>query len=76
LSHFLLSVREQRERNFVFVGELLLRLWRVGGYSKYNRAGFLEFLVVVTKLGRFDRSTRRICLRIEIKDYGLSLQFL
>jgi hypothetical protein len=36
----------------------------------------LELFVVVTKLGRFNRSTGRVGLGVEIEDYGFALEIL
>lgn len=76
LGDFLFGIGEQCEVQFVFVREFLLRFGFIRRDAQYDCAGFLELLVVVTKLGRFNRSTGRIGLGKEIEDHGFALEIL
>ena len=65
LDHLVRRIAEQREIEFVFVAEVLKSLHRVGADSENGDTECVEFLFCVTKLGRFDCSTRGVCFREE-----------
>ena len=63
----LVGIGEERERDFKLLLEFLECGGLIGGDADDRRAGLLELLVCVAKLGRLDVSTRRVCLREEIQ---------
>ena len=60
LNHLVRGIAEQREIEFVLVAEVLQGLHRVGAGSENRDTELIELLFCVTKLGRFDRSTRGV----------------
>jgi hypothetical protein len=48
----------------------------IGAHAQDDHTKLIEFLLCVTKLGRFDRSTRSVCLGIEIKQNALALKII
>jgi hypothetical protein len=60
LNHLARGIAEEREIEFVLVAEVLQGLHRVGAGSEDGDAELIELLFCVTKLGRFDRSTRGV----------------
>jgi hypothetical protein len=60
LDHLVRGIAEQREIEFVLVAEVLQGLHRVGAGSENRDTELIELLFCVTKLGRFDRSTRGV----------------
>ena len=63
--HLMGWIAEQREIKFVLVAEVLQRLHRIGAGPEDGDTQPIELLFCVTKLGRFDRSTRGVRLRKE-----------
>ncbi len=58
--HLVRRIAEEREIQFLFGSETLQQLHRVGARAKNDYAVLVKFRFCVTKLGRLDRSTRRI----------------
>jgi hypothetical protein len=61
--HLVHGIAEQREIELPFVAEFLQGLHRIGAGSEYGDTQLIELRFCVTKLGRFDRSTRSIRFR-------------
>ena len=61
--HFVRGIAEQREIELPLVTEFLQRLHGIGAGSENGDIELVELLFCVAKLGRFDRSTRRIRFR-------------
>ena len=51
------GITEQREIEFLFLLEACLGLYGIRAHAEDHRAQFIEILLCVTKLGRFDGST-------------------
>jgi hypothetical protein len=72
--HFVSGIAEQREIELPFVAEILQGLHRVGAGSENGDTLLIELLFCVTKLGRFDRSTRSIRFRKKEKQDAAALE--
>ena len=72
LDHLKFRIRKQWKIQLVLYLEFCLRFHGIGARSHDRRICILKFLDCVAKLGRFVRSTRRICLRIKIQDQVFS----
>jgi hypothetical protein len=73
---FVVGIAEQREVEFFLFFEGGLGRNRVRAHPEDDHAAFLEFLLCVTKLGRFDRSTGSVGFGIEKKQDALSGEIL
>jgi hypothetical protein len=68
------GIAEQREIELPLVAEILQGLYRIGAGSKDGDTELIELLLCVTKLGRFDRSTRGIRFRKEEEQDAAALE--
>jgi hypothetical protein len=76
LNHLVRGIAEQRKIQFVLVAEVLQGLHRIGAGSENGDTELIEFLFCVTKLGRFDRSTRGVRFGEKEKQYAAALEIL
>ena len=65
--HFFL-IGNQREGQFEFCLEIVMRAQAVARHAEDFRAGLLELRIQITELQTFGRAARRVVLRIEIQD--------
>ena len=65
---FVGGIAQQRKIQFLLGLEIRERLFQVGACAEDQQATFVELLLCVTKLGRFDRSTGSVGLREEKED--------
>jgi hypothetical protein len=72
--HLVGGIAEQREIELPLVAEILQSLHRIGAGSEYGDTQLIELRFCVTKLGRFDRSTRCIRFRKEEKQDAAALE--
>jgi hypothetical protein len=72
--HFVCGIAEQRKIELPLVAEILQGLYRIGAGSKDGDTELIELLLCVTKLGRFDRSTRGIRFRKEEEQDAAALE--
>ena len=69
-----IRIDEQRERELVLRGELLVALLVVGGDPQHHRAALLEGGVLVAEVARLGGAARRVVLRVEVDDDVLPLE--
>ena len=74
--HFVRGIAEQRKIEFPLVAEILQGLHGIGAGSENGDIQPVEFLFCVTKLGRFNRSTRSIRFRKEEEQNAAALEIL
>jgi hypothetical protein len=67
-------IGEQRKIDLVLGLEGGLGFDGIGAHAKDGHAEFVEFLLCVAKLGRFDRSTRGVGLGVEEEEDALALE--
>jgi len=70
LDHLEIRIAQQREIQLVLFLEARLRLDGIAAGPQDGHIHFLKLLLCVTKLGRFDRSTRGIGLRKEKQNHA------
>ncbi len=71
LNHLEFRIAQQRKIQFVLFLEAGLRLHGIGAGSQDRYIDLFKLLLCVTKLGRFDRSTRGVGFREEKQDHAL-----
>src|SRR3989441_3850420 len=67
LAHGAAAVREQQERQIIPRGEATMRADGIGAHADHLGALGGELLVAVAERARFERTPRRLVLRIEIE---------
>jgi hypothetical protein len=67
-------VGEQRKIDLVLGLERSLRFDGIGAHADDGYTVFIEVILCVTKLGRFDRSTRGVGLGVEKKEDALAVK--
>ena len=72
--HFVARIAEQRKIEFLLGFEFRLGGLRIRAGTQDHHIQLVEFFLCVTKLGRFGRSTRRVCLGIEKEDDSLAAE--
>ena len=72
--HFVRGITEQRKIELPLVAEILQGLHGIGAGSEDGDTKLIELRFCVTKLGRFDRSTRRVRFRKEEKQDAAALE--
>ena len=76
LDYFLLFIRQQREWQFEFRHELVVRLHRVGAHAEHDCIESLEPREGVAKLARLECSTGGVVLRVEIEHDDTTAQLM
>jgi hypothetical protein len=74
LDGFVIGVAEQRKIELLFSFEGGLSFDGISAHAEDGHTEFVEFFLCVTKLGRFDGSTRSVGFGVEKKEDRLALE--
>src|SRR5258705_6004332 len=70
----MVRIGQEREREFIFGGKLLVRSLTVFGNAEYFDVAFLKISERVAKRTSLFGATRRIILRVKIEYYSLAAE--